>query len=77
MLLVLKGRQSISEIDKWRDELQSEVNLLEGNDYLQFTCELWNTNTRPTRDNIKMCRNSQHRSSPAPNCILSGITTVS
>ena len=49
-MLVCKGKKSISVIKIWRDEFQSRVNKLSGNQYLQFTRELWIPNANTSRN---------------------------
>ena len=49
-LLVFEGKKSLSEIKRRRDDFQSAANKLSGNEYLQFTCELWRPNTRPSKN---------------------------
>ena len=48
-MLVFKGRRSISEIRIWRDKFQEKFEEIAGNDYLQFTCETWNSGGRLSR----------------------------
>ena len=48
--LVFKGRRSISEIRIWRDKSQEKVDEITGNDYLQLTCETWNTGGRLSKN---------------------------
>ena len=42
ILLVLKGKISISDIQIWRDKFQEDFDEIAGNDYLEFICETWN-----------------------------------
>ena len=48
-LLVFKGKKSLSDIKRWREDFQSRVNKIAGNEYLQFTCEIWMPNPRPSK----------------------------
>ena len=49
-MLVFKGKKSLSEIKRRRDDFQSGVNKISGNEYLQFTCVIWMPNVSPPRD---------------------------
>ena len=49
-LLVFKGKKSLPEIQIWRDKFQEKIDEIAGNDYLQFTCEIWNPGGRPSRN---------------------------
>ena len=49
-LLAFKGKKSLLEIKRWREDFQSRVNKIAGNEYLQFTCGIWMPNTSPSRD---------------------------
>ena len=49
-MLVFKGKKSLSEIKKWREDFQSKVNKIAGNEYLQFICKIWMPNTSLSRD---------------------------
>ena len=49
-LLLFKGKKSRFDIKRWREDLQSKVNKIAGNEYLQFTCEILMPNTSPSRD---------------------------
>ena len=44
VLLVFKGKKSLSEIKRWIEDFQSNVNKIAGNGYLQFTCKIWMPN---------------------------------
>ena len=46
-MLVFRGKKKISEIKIQRYELQSKVSKISGNEYLQFTYDLWRPKTRP------------------------------
>ena len=49
-LLVFKSKKSLSEIKRWRDDFQSRVNKIKGNEYLQFMCKTWMPNAILSRD---------------------------
>ena len=49
-LLVFKGKKSLSEIKRWREDFQSRVNKIAGNEYLKFTCKILMPNTSSSRD---------------------------
>ena len=54
--LLFKGKKSLSEIKIWREDFQVRVNKIAGNEYLQFTFDLWMPNTIPSRnkqDNVQ------------------------
>ena len=46
-LLMFKGKKSVKEIKYWLEEFQKTVNMAEGNQYLQFTEEIWKTDVNP------------------------------
>ena len=46
-LLVFKGKKQLSEIKSWSYDFQAKVNKLSGNEYLQYTCEIWILNVGP------------------------------
>ena len=43
----------MSEIRIKRDNIRSEVDEIQGKDYLQFTCETWNPGVRPSKNETK------------------------
>ena len=44
---MFKGKKSVKEIKYWLEEFQKTVNMAEGNQYLQFTEEIWKTDVNP------------------------------
>ena len=46
-LSAFKGKESISEIKRWREDFQIRVNKIAGNDYLQLTCKIWMPKCKP------------------------------
>ena len=48
-LLLFKGKKSLSEIKRWREDFQIRVHKIAGNQYLQFTCKIWMPNTSSSR----------------------------
>ena len=53
ILLVFKGKRSISEIQIWIYKLQEKIDEITGYDYLQFTCENWNPGGCTSRNENK------------------------
>ena len=51
--LAFKGKRPISVIQIWRDKFKDKVDKIEGNYYLQLTCDAWNASITPPRNETK------------------------
>ena len=48
---ILRGKWTTAQLVQWRDNFQSEVNLLTESEYLQFTLEIWRPNAPESEPN--------------------------
>ena len=46
-IAVITGQHARSSIKQWLDDFQKEVDELAGNDFLQFTAEIWTPQAAP------------------------------
>ena len=47
VLVVLKGKKSVKEVKYWLEDFQKTVNISAGNQYPQFTTEVWTREVNP------------------------------
>ena len=61
--MVFKGKKSTKEIKYWLEDFQKKVNREAVNQHLQFTAEIWTTESKPPltakEDKVKMAKNEK------------------